>query len=485
MPDGVAATESHPSAGRILVVDDEPAIVESLRLLLESEGYQASSAATAGECLESIASEPQDLVLLDLMLPDRPGLEVLHEIRKIDGALPVVMLTAFGSIETAVEATRLGATNFLTKPWNNRQLLLEIRQILERRSLEAENARLRSQLGSSGSVEKLVRRSQAMQNVFALIDRVAPTSSTVLISGESGTGKELVARAVHERSARADKPFVTVNSETIPAEILESTLFGHVKGSFVGAARHREGCFAIANEGTIFLDEVSTLTAEAQSKLLHVIEEREFVPVGSHNPVQADVRIVAATNADLKAAVDEGRFREDLYYRLNVIGIVVPPLRDRTDDIAPLVDEFLTHFCRREKHHFLDHERNPTLRFTPEALRILQAHSWPGNVRELRNTVERAVVLANREELTPDVLPPSVLKGNSQSSHPDPAGFQRRSGASLSEMVEGFERRLLLDELEKHGYNQTETAKGLQVPLSTLNQKIRRLGIAVKGRRTD
>ena len=241
----------------------------------------------------------------------------------------------------------------------------------------------------------------------------------------------------------------------------------------------------MANEGTIFLDEVSMLTAETQSKLLHVIEEREFVPVGSDEPVQVDVRIVAATNAHLKASVDGGRFREDLYYRLNVIGIAVPPLRDRTEDIVPLVDEFLTHFCRREKNHFLDQERNSTLRFTPEALRILQAHSWPGNVRELRNVVERAVVLANQEELTPDVLPPSVLKGNSQSSQSDPAGFQQLSGASLSEMVEGFERRLLLDELEKHGYNQTETAKGLQVPLSTLNQKIRRLGIAVKGRRSD
>lgn len=485
MPDGVAATASHPSAGRILIVDDEPAIVDSLRLLLESEGYQAGSAATASECLESIASEPRDLVLLDLMLPDRPGLEVLHEIRKIDPNLPVVMLTAFGSIETAVEATRLGATNFLTKPWNNRQLLLEIRQILERRGLEAENARLRRQLGSAGSVERMVRKSRAMQDVFALIDRVAPTSSTVLISGESGTGKELVARAVHVRSARADKPFLTVNPETIPVELLESTLFGHVKGSFAGAARDREGCFAMANEGTIFLDEVSMLTAETQSKLLHVIEEREFVPVGSDKPFQVDVRIVAATNADLKTAVDEGRFREDLYYRLNVIGITVPPLRDRTEDIAPLVDEFLSHFCRREKKHFLNQERNSTLRFTPEALRILLGHSWPGNVRELRNTVERAVVLANEEELTPDLLPPSVLTGNSQSSHSDPAGFQRRSGASLSEMVEGFERRVLLDELEKNRYNQTETAKSLQVPLSTLNQKIRRLGIAVKGRRLD
>ncbi len=485
MPEGVAATESRPATGRILIVDDEPAIVDSLRLLLESEGYQVNSAATASECLESITSEPRDLVLLDLMLPDRPGLEVLHDIRKIDHTLPVVMLTAFGSIETAIEATRLGATNFLTKPWNNRQLLLEIQQVLARRRLEAENARLRSQLGSSGSSNRLVRKSRAMEAVFSLIDQVAPTSSTVLISGESGTGKQLVARAIHERSTRGDKPFVTINPETIPVELLESTLFGHVKGSFAGAARDREGCFAIANKGTIFFDEVSALSTETQSKLLRVIEEREFIPVGSIRPIQVDVRIVAATNEDLKAAADEGRFREDLYYRLNVIGIVVPPLRYRIEDIAPLIKELLTHFCRREKNHFLDHQQNSTLRFTPEALRILQAHSWPGNVRELRNAVERAVVLATGEELPPEVLPPSILKGNRQSAHSDPAGFQRVSGASLSEMVEGFERRLLVDVLDKHGFNQTETAKDLQVPLSTLNQKIRRLGIEVKGRRTD
>ena len=484
MPDGIDATAAEAS-GRILIVDDESAIIDSLRLLLESAGYAVLSAATASQGLEAVARDSCDLVLLDLMLPDRPGLDVLAEIRAIDPDLPVVMLTAFGSIETAVEATRRGAANFLTKPWNNTKLLLEIGQVLERRRLLDENERLRVQLGRSSAKEKLIGTSDAIRHVFEMIEQVAPTSSTVLVSGESGTGKELVARAIHKRSPRAGKPFVTVNAGTIPADMLESTLFGHVKGAFTGATRDRQGCFAVAHEGTLFLDEVSTLSAEAQAKLLSVIQEREFVPVGSNDPSRVDVRIVAATNDDLAAAAEAGRFRADLYYRLNVIGIEVPPLRERAADIPLLIDEFLAQFCRRERHHFLDRDRRSTLRFTPEALRILKAHAWPGNVRELRNAIERTVVLATQEELGPELLPASVLSGNREASLADPSSFHRRAGATLAEMVEGFERRVVLDELEKHRFNQTEAAKSLRVALSTLNQKIQRWGIDVKRRRAE
>lgn len=479
MPDE-AAVDPGRSRPRILVVDDEPAIVEALRLVLEDAGYSVSAAGTAGECLETVARAPCDLVLLDLMLPDRSGLEALADIRRVDRGLPVVMVTAFGSIDVAVEATRLGASSFLTKPWNNGKLLLEVRQALERRRLEQENAKLRSELGMAGPLEHLIGKSEAMLRIFVMIRQVARTSSTVLVSGESGTGKELVARAIHKASQRAEKPFVTVNSGRIPKDMLESTLFGHVEGAFAGAVRDRPGCFEVANGGTLFLDEVGHLNAETQLRLLRVIQEREFVPVGSDDPVRVDVRILAATNSDLAAEVEAGRFRRDLYYRLNVIGIDLPPLRDRIEDVPLLVEEFLAQVCRRDHNHFLDHEGRSMLRFTPEARRCLMAHDWPGNVRELRNAVERAVVLATLEELGPEVLPAEIAGARAAGAGTVPV----RPGASLAQLVEDYERRILLDQLQKHGYNQTETAKTLRVALSTLNQKIQRLGIDAKRRRS-
>lgn len=478
-----APSARHPA--RILIVDDEPAIVESLRAVVEAAGYATLAAGTARECTEVFARQPCDLVLLDLMLPDRTGLEVLTDIVAVRPDTPVLMLTAYGSIETAVEATRRGAANFLTKPWNNRQLLLEIEQQLARKRLETENARLRDELGQADSVNDLIGKSEAITSVLVMIHQVARTTSTVLVTGESGTGKELVARAIHRNSARAEANFLTVNSGTIPGETLESSLFGHVKGAFPGAERDRQGCFESAAGGTIFLDEVGALSLETQAKLLHVIQEREIVPVGSNERRQVDVRIIAASNEDLQAAVAAGRFREDLYYRLNVIGIELPPLRERTEDIAVLVEEFLTQFCRRESNHFLGPDRRSTLRFAPEAQQILMSHGWPGNVRELRNVVERAVVLATQEELGADVLPDSI-RGATGSAAPQASEqdiHARRPGESLPEIVERFERQLLLGELERHGYSQTETAKALGVALSTLNQKLQRLGIDTKRRR--
>ena len=484
MPEKSPAARRDETPARILVVDDEPAIVETLQILLEGAGHEVAAAGTGKECLDFLTREPCDLVLLDLMLPDRPGLSVLGEIRKISRDLPVLMLTAYGSIDRAVEATRLGATNFLTKPWNNTKLLLEIRQALERRRLESENATLRGQLAFARPLENLVGNSETMLKVFVMIHQVARTSSTVLVSGESGTGKELVAKAIHKGSPRADRPFVTVNSARIPEGMLDSTLFGHLKGAFPGADRNRRGCFEAADGGTIFLDEIGSLSLETQVKLLRVIQEREVVRVGSDEFTPVDVRIIAATNIGLAAAVRDGRFRGDLYYRLNVIGIELPPLRERLEDVPLLVEEFLTQFCRRENNQFLDADRKSILRFTPEALRIMMAHSWPGNVRELRNVVERAVVLTTQEVLGPEVLPNSIQGRREPARSSAPAGIRRHPGASLSEMVEDYERSVLLAELEKHGFNQTETAKSLRVALSTLNQKIQRLGIDAKRRRT-
>jgi len=472
-----------PSRGRILIIDDEADIRDSLETLLTLERYSVSTAATGIEGIQAAARFPSDLVLLDLMLPDLSGLEVLEQIRKNDKSLPVVMLTAYGSVETAVKAIRLGANNFLTKPWNNEKLLLEIQQTLTRRRLEEENARLRGELQQRYSFENIVGKSDEMQRIFSLVEQVAPSRSTVLISGESGTGKELIAKAIHANSPRAGKPFVPVNSGSIPVDLIESTLFGHVRGAFTGAVQSRKGCFEIADGGTIFLDEVGTLGIDTQAKLLRVIQEREFMPVGSTETVRVDVRIVAATNEDLQIAVAEGRFREDLFYRLNVIGVHLPPLRERRDDVPLLVDHFLTEFCRREQNTFLDENNDSTLAFSSEAMRILLDHNWPGNVRELENVIERAVVLATNASLTPEVFPDSLLAANGVVVPREMRNFQPAAGASLSEIVEEFERKLVESQLEKHGYNQTETAKVFRVALSTLNQKIQRLGIELKKRR--
>lgn len=482
MPDAISETRDGRRE-RILVVEDDPPVREALVAVLEGAGYRVRGAASSAEGLRSVVEDPCDLVVLDLMLPDRSGLDVLTDLQRVSPSLPVIMLTAYGSIETAVEATRRGAVNFLTKPWNNRQLVLEIQQALERSRLRAENRQLRKRLGLTNPLEGLIGKSTAMLDVFVLIRQVARTASTVLVTGESGTGKELVARAIHKASPRAEGPFVTVNAARIPGQLMDSSLFGHVRGAFSGATRDRKGCFEIANGGTVFLDEVGTLNPETQAKLQRVLQEREFVRVGSNEPVRVDVRIVAASNEDLDEAVREGRFRRDLFYRLNVIEMALPPLRERMEDLPLLVDEFMTQLCRRERHHFLDENRNATLRFSPEAHAILLAHDWPGNVRELRNVVERAVVLAASDEVGPELLPVSLVAKGASGSGGETASVERRSDASLAEMVEDFERRILRDELEEHGYNQTETAKALRVALSTLNQKIQRLGIEIKRRR--
>jgi DNA-binding NtrC family response regulator len=465
--------------GRILVIDDEADIRESLEILLEGEGYAVAAAENAAEGLRRFESGVFDLVLLDLMMPDRSGFEVLDEIRKRDRETPVFLITAYGSVEVAVEALKSGANDYFSKPWDNEKLLIEIDRQIARTRLERENRELRRALKQRYAFPNIVGKSERMLRVLDLVAQVAPSKSNILITGETGTGKELIAKAIHANSPRADKPFVGVNSGSLPPDLLESTLFGHVKGAFTGAVANRRGYFETANHGTIFFDEIGTLTPDMQVKLLRVIQEREFIPVGSTETIRVDVRILAATNADLAKLVEEGRFRQDLFYRLNVINIHLPPLRERKEDIPLLVEHFFQVYCR-ENNKFLDDEGRSTLRFEPEAMHLLMDYHWPGNVRELENAIERAVVLATSEEVPVSVLPEQLLQSTGVRT-------AERAGAlppdaSLFEKVADFEARTIIEALEETHYSQTEAAALLRIPLSTLNQKIKRLGIPIRKR---
>lgn len=466
--------------GRILVVDDEADIRESLHYLLSHEGFRVDLAANGTEGLQKVEGGGYDLVLLDLMMPDRSGLEVLREIRERDRELPIFLITAYGSVEAAVNALKAGANDFFEKPWKNEKLLVEIERMISKQRLESENTELKRALKQRYSFPNIVGKSDRMLRMLDLVTQVAPSRSTILVTGETGTGKELIAKAIHANSPRADRMFVAVNSGSLPPELLESTLFGHVKGSFTGAIASRKGYFEIADRGTIFFDEIGTISPETQSKLLRVIQEREFMPLGSAETIRVDVRIVAATNADLKKLVDEGKFREDLYYRLNVINLALPPLRERKEDIPLLVDHFFTKYCR-ENDKFLGPDGHSVLRFEPEAMQFLMDHTWPGNVRELENVVERAVVLAANRPVPVDVLPEYLLQTGGMRIRRDESG-RLPADASLFEIVADYERRVIMEHLETAGWSQTEAAESLHVPLSTLNQKIKRLSIEVRKR---
>ncbi len=468
---------SEPRA-RILVIDDESEIRESLELLLTSEGYDIDLAANATEGERRLASKRYDLVLLDLMMPDKSGMEVLRDFRLIDSETPVFMITAYGSVEGAVQAVKLGANDFFPKPWDNEKLLIEIDRMIAGQRLSTENAQLKKALKQRYSFPNIIGKSDRMLRLLDLVEQVASSRSTILVTGETGTGKELIAKAIHTSSPRAEFPFVAVNSGSLPTDLLESTLFGHVRGAFTSATHTKKGSFEVANRGTIFFDEIGTVSAETQSKLLRVIQEREFTPLGSTETIKVDVRILAATNADLRKMVDEGRFREDLYYRLNVININLPPLRERKEDIPALVEFFFAKFCR-ENEKFLDVSGKSTLRFQPEALQVLMEHNWPGNVRELENVIERAVVLAADTLVPVDVFPEHLLQANGIRIRRT-EGESLPADASLFEIVADYERRIILDRLEQSHWSQTDAAASLRVPLSTLNQKIKRLEIDIK-----
>ncbi|HEX5227105.1 MAG TPA: sigma-54 dependent transcriptional regulator [Bryobacteraceae bacterium] len=479
MPDSLPPDEpvSLPK-GRILVIDDEVDIRESLETLLALEGYTVELAQNGTEGLRRSESASYDLILLDLMMPDRSGMEVLEEIRERDTETPVFMITAYGSVEAAVSALKSGASDYFSKPWDNEKLLIEIDRMIAHSRLARENLQLKKALKQQYAFPNIIGKNERMLRVLDLVTQVAPSRATILITGETGTGKELIAKAVHANSSRADQPFVAVNSGSVPADLLESALFGHVKGAFTGAMSSRKGYFETANKGTIFFDEIGTITPETQAKLLRVIQEREFMPVGSTETVKVDVRIIAATNAELKKLVEDGRFREDLYYRLNVINLALPPLRERKEDIPPLVDHFLTKYSR-ENEKFLDPDGKSLLRFDPDAMQLLMDYNWPGNVRELENAVERAVVLASQPLVPVDVLPDSVLQESGVKIRRDESGALP-ADASLPEILADFERRKIIDALEALNWSQTEAAAKLGIPLSTLNQKIKRLSIEIK-----
>src|ERR1035441_1559939 len=371
-----AATQNK---GSVLVIDDELDIREGLDMLLTDAGYAVDMAQGGVEGLHKMGARAYDLVLLDLMMPDLTGAEVLQEVRRRDRDTPIFMITAYGSLEAAVDALKNGANDYFSKPWDNEKLIIEIDRMIARRRLEYENIHLKRALVERYSFPNIIGKSERMVRMLDLVSQVASARSTILIAGETGTGKELVAKAIHANSPRAEQLFVAVNSGSLPPDLLESTLFGHVRGAFNSAVQSKKGYFEVADRGTIFFDAIGTLGPETQIKLLRVIQEKEFTPLGATEPIKVDVRILAATNADLFQLVKEGKFREDLYYRLNVINIALPPLRDRKEDIPLLAEYFFTYYCR-ENGKYLDANSRSVLHFQPEALQVLMEHSWPGNV---------------------------------------------------------------------------------------------------------
>jgi DNA-binding NtrC family response regulator len=459
---GAKMTES-----RVLIIDDEAMIRESLEVLLGLEGFSAVSAVDGEEGLRKLEEGVYDLVLLDLALPGQSGLDVLHTIRERQPQLPVIMITAYGTVQNVVDAIRAGANNFTQKPWDNEKLLADVRSAIARYHTEQENIHLKRALKQRYNFENIVGKSETMLSVLDLVGQVAPSRSTVLVQGESGTGKELIAKAVHAHSPRRDNPFVPVNAGAMPSELLESTLFGHVKGSFTSAIATKKGLFEVANGGTLFLDEIGNMSMDMQAKMLRVLQDRRFMQVGGTHEIQVDVRIIAATNVDLRQAVRDGRFREDLFYRLNVITIDLPPLRNRREDIPLLVAFFLKRYCE---------ENNMSPRtIALDAMRILVDYDWPGNVRELENVIERCVVLSTGPVIGADLLPGHVT-GQSYSA----SLLEHDPNASLFDILEEIERRIITDRLERCNWNQTDAAMHFHVPLSTLNQKIKRLNIEVR-----
>jgi DNA-binding NtrC family response regulator len=466
-----APTPAAPNiaTGNILVIDDEAGIRDSLEVLLTLEGYTVKMAADGVQGLRILELENFDLVLLDLALPGQSGLELLPQIKILQQELPVIMITAYGTVDNVVEAIRAGAENFVQKPWDNEKLLADIRSAIARHRAEEENVQLKRSMKQRYSFPNIVGKSEVMLRVFDLVAQVAPSRSTVLVQGESGTGKELIAKAIHANSPRRDKPFVPINTGAMPSELLESTLFGHVKGAFTSAVSSKKGLFEVANGGTLFLDEIATMGTDTQAKILRVLQDRKFMHLGGIQEIQVDVRIIAATNVDLRTAVRDGRFREDLFYRLNVITVDLPPLRSRREDIPPLVQHFLEFYCNENG--------LPMRKLSADALRALMDYDWPGNVRELENSIERGVVLSSGPVIGSDLLPGHITGRSFQD-----ALLEHNPNASLFDIIEDIERRIIIEKLERCNWNQTDAAEQFRIPLSTLNQKIKRLNIEIRKR---
>ncbi|HEX5131983.1 MAG TPA: sigma-54 dependent transcriptional regulator, partial [Candidatus Krumholzibacteria bacterium] len=447
---------------RILVVDDEKSMCQFLSIMLRKEGYEITTVSSGKKAIEEIAGSRYDVVLTDIKMAGMDGIEVLREIKRHDPMMPVVIMTAYASQKTAIEAVNQGAFHYLIKHAKNDEIKMVVRNALDMKKVRTENVMLKKQLKKTADLRTIVGKSDEMQKIFNLVDKVADTDSTILIYGESGTGKELIARAIHFRSSRANGPFVSINCGALPESLLESELFGHVKGSFTGAIRDKEGLFKVAQGGTFFLDEIGETSPTIQVKLLRVLQEREVIPVGGTNPIKVDVRLVAATNADLEKAIKQERFRADLYYRLNVIPVHLPPLRKRRDDIPLIVQHFL-----KKYNEDLPEARQKGI--TREAMEILVVYDWPGNVRELENVVERALILEDTDQITAGSLPEKICERETASS----TLITDRAQVTLDEL----EKEYLIKVLNDTNWQKKKASQILGINASTLYRKIQRYGL--------
>ncbi len=445
---------------KILLIDDDENLNKIICYQLRHMGFNVTTAVNGEDGLNLFKRNSYDIVITDLQLPGMSGMDVLTSIRRLDKNIIILIVTAYGTVENAIEASRLGADDYITKPFGKETLRFVLEKAIQMRKLQAENVQLRSELYQKYDFSNLVGKSAAMEDVLKLTGKVAESDATVLIQGESGTGKELIARAIHYNSRRKDKAFITVNCPSIPENLIESELFGHVRGAFTGAMKDRKGKFQLADQGTIFLDEIGDLKEDLQARLLRVLQEKEFERVGESVPVNVDVRVVAATNKKLESLVQSGRFREDLYYRLNVVAIIVPPLRERKEDVPFLVDHFL-----------MKHGRGNSYSMTDDAMAIIMEYDWPGNVRELENTIERAIVLSREPVIDTDLLQPIARNIKPKLS------LENDNLSMENQTLEEIERHAIVNVLRKTKGNQTKAAKLLDIPRHVLIYRIKKFGI--------
>ncbi len=455
------------SKASLILIDDDRHVLDSMAGWLREQDYEVDTAATFDEAVARIdksaaGGKPYDLVLADIRLGDRDGFEILAHCREHHPAITVTLITGYGTVETGIDALRAGAFDLLTKPLIDQELEMSINRAVSQRRVVEENKQLKAQLDARFGLDNIVGRDHRMQRIFEVIDSVADTRATVLITGESGTGKSLIARAIHRRSGRRDKPFVEIACGALPETLLESELFGHVAGAFTGATGDKLGKFKQADQGTIFLDEISTASAAMQVKLLRVLQDFEFEQVGGGKTFKVDTRVILATNEDLAAAVADGRFRQDLYYRINVINIELPPLRERISDIPALAEHFLARVC--------EDTGRPVQGFDDQAISAMQRYRWPGNVRELQNVVERAVLLGKGDRVRVADLPATLASAAPMEATPS-------TGRTLKEALEGPERRIILEVLEANQWNRNATADQLGINRTTLYKKMKRLGL--------
>ena len=454
--------------GLIHIIDDEPIIHEVLGDLLTAEGYEVESSLNGEDALEKYSPDTWDLILLDLLMPGMNGIEVLKRIKKIDPQAVIIIITAYASVESAISAMKIGAFDYIQKPFKHDELLLIIERASEHKNLQDENIRLKDELKRKFSFENIIGKSSVMNDVFETIKASAPTRSTILIQGESGTGKELVARAIHQNSDRANAPFIIVNSGSLPPDLLESNMFGHLRGAFTGAVSDKKGLFEAADKGTIFFDEISSLNMETQAKLLRVMQDREFMRLGGTKTIKVNVRVIAATNADLEGLIKEKQFRQDLFFRLNVIKIELPHLRERKEDIPLLAKHFLDTYSKENQKEIIG--------VSEEVMEVFANYEWPGNIRELENLIERAVVLTKTKLITRNNLPPFLY--NSEGKQ-EKTRMPSDSTGTLKEQTQQFQKNWILEALRKSNGVQKKAAQLLGVKPTTLNEMIKRMGIDI------